>query len=148
MDDRNTFTRVLAISGTVLVWMPLLAPLLLGLLSWIFDGVFRFDYLMPAELFALILVGGGLLLWAARRTGTYFGFFAWGLGVAILALISSQVTAVVTGLASGETAIGGWQWALVLGLFALYVAAVAAIGVGGLLLLRRLFQHPQPRSQS
>jgi hypothetical protein len=137
----------LAISGTVLIWIPLLAPLFFGLLSWIFDGIFRLDYLMPAELFALVLVGGGLLLWAARRTGSYFGFFAWGLGIAVLALISSQATAVITGLASGETAIGGWQWVLVLTLLVVYIAAVAAIGVGGLLLLRQLFQAPLPRSE-
>ena len=145
MHNRNTFTKALAISGTVLVWIPLLAPLIFGMLSWIFDGVWRLDYLMPAELFVLVLVGGGLLLWAARRAGIFFGFLAWGLGIAVLALISSQLTAVVTGLASGETAIGGWQWALVMGLLVVYIAAVAMIGIGGLRLLRHLFQTPLPR---
>ncbi len=31
------------------------------------ERIFRFDYLMPAELFPATLVGGGLLIWAALR---------------------------------------------------------------------------------
>ncbi|MFN2122197.1 MAG: hypothetical protein ACK2UP_01725 [Candidatus Promineifilaceae bacterium] len=147
MHNRNTFTKALAIGGTVLVWIPLLAPLFFGVLSWILDGIFRVDYLMPAELFALVLGGGVLLLWAARRAGILFGFFAWGLGIAVLALFSSQLTAEVTGLASGETAIGGWQWALVMGLLVVYIVAVAVIAIGGLQLLRHLFQAPLPHAQ-
>ena len=46
----------------------------------------------------------------------------------------------VTGLASGETEPGGWQWVLVLASLAIYSLALAAVGVGGILLLRDLFK--------
>ncbi|MFN2138138.1 MAG: hypothetical protein ACK2UK_19440 [Candidatus Promineifilaceae bacterium] len=145
MTNQDKFTKALAIVGTVLLWLPLLAPLLLGLYSLAQDGIYRLDYLMPAELFALVLAGGALLVWAARRAHAYFGQVAIGLLVAALALVAVQVTAEITGLASGATEVGGWQWALTLGLLALYILAVAATAVYGLLLLRRLFQPPLPQ---
>lgn len=143
MDKKGIFTKALAIVGTVLVWFPLLAPLFFGLFAWSTEGVFRLDYLMPAELSFLVLAGGALLIWAAIRTRSHLALVAWSLGIAAAALVSSQLLAVVTGLASGETAVGGWQWALVLGLLMLYIAAVAVIGVGGVLLLRDLFKPAQ-----
>ena len=143
MDKNGLLTKALAIIGTVLVWLPLLAPLFFGLFFWRTDGIFRFDYLMPAELSLLVLAGGGLLIWAAFRAHAHLALIAWSLGIAAAALVSSQLLAVVTGLASGETAVGGWQWALVLALLIIYTAAVAAIGVGGVLLLRDLFKPAQ-----
>jgi hypothetical protein len=62
MEKRDAFTKVLAIVGTVLVWFPILAPVLLSVVVLIKGRVFHFDYLMPAELFPAILVGGGLLI--------------------------------------------------------------------------------------
>jgi hypothetical protein len=50
----------------------------------------------------------------------------------------SMGLAVVTGLASGETEIGGWQSVLGFGFIALYILAVISLGVGGILLIRDL----------
>jgi hypothetical protein len=104
------------------------------------DGVFRFDYLMPAELFLLVLAGGAALIWAAFRAHRRLALMGWSFIIAIAGLVSSQLTAVVTGLASGETAVGGWEWALTLLLLAVYILAVAVMAVGGALLLRDLFR--------
>ena len=145
MNKKDFFSKALAAVGTVLVWLPLLAPLILGVISYVKDGVFRFDYLMPAELFLLVLIGGGLLVWAAQRSGAYFAPISLGMVMAIIALIAAQATAVVTGLASGETAVGGWQWALVLLLLALYWLAVAFTGVLAIALLLGLFGTKRPR---
>jgi hypothetical protein len=143
MYNRDTLTKILAAIGTVLVWLPMLAPLFFGLVSFFREGRFRLDYLMPAELFPSILVGGGLLVWAAWRARSRLALIGWGLAMAIVALISSQLVAVGTGLASGETAVGGWQWVVVMVLFGLFLAAVVAIGVGGVLLLRDVFRPSQ-----
>jgi hypothetical protein len=55
-----------------------------------------------------------------------------------VALFSGQVLAVLTGLASGETKPGGWQWAVVVGAIVVYILALVILGVGGMLLVREL----------
>jgi len=137
--NRHTLTKILAIAGTALVWFPLLAPLLLSVASVTQRRIFRFDYLMPAELFPSALVGGGLLVWAALRARSRYRLVGWGLSIAAGLLVGGQVLAVATGLASGKTEPVGWQWALVLASLVAYSLALAAIGVGGVLLLRDLF---------
>jgi hypothetical protein len=143
MKNRDVLTRILAIVGTLLVWLPLLAPVLLGLAALVTRHRFLLDYLMPAELFPLVLVGAGLLLWAAVRRRRFRSLIGWGLGSAVLLLVGSQALAELTGLADGRTEPGGWQWALVLAGLAGYILAVLVIAVGGVLLLRDLFK-PEP----
>ena len=140
MDNKSVLTKILAIVGTVLVWFPILTPVLLSVAAVIAEGMFRFDYLMPAELFPVALVGGCLLLWAALRARSGCRLVGWCLGIAVGSLVGGQVLAVVTGLASGETEPVGWPWALVLAALAIYTLAVVVMGVGGLSLLRKLFR--------
>jgi hypothetical protein len=139
MKRKELLTKTLAIAGTALVWFPLLAPLLLSVASVTQGQMFRFDYLMPAELFPSVLVGGGLLFWAALRARSRHGLVGWGLGIAAGLLVGGQVLAVATGLASGKTEPAGWQWTLVFASIVAYSLTLAAIGVGGVLLLRDLF---------
>jgi hypothetical protein len=141
MEKKSILTKILAISGTALVWFPILAPIILSASRLIQVGRFRFDYLMPAELFPIGLAGGALLLWAALRFHARRGLIGWGLGLEIGLLVGSQALAVVTGLASGETEPIGWRWALVLGMLIGYILALVATGVGGVLLLRDLFKR-------
>lgn len=145
MKNKGIFTKILAIAGSVLVWFPLLAPVLISLIFFAQEGEFRIDYLMPAELFLFALGGGILLLWAAIRARSQRGLIGWGLGIAAGMLVGGQALAVVTGLASGETQVGGWQWAFVLGSLIAYILALIAVGVGGILLLKGLFK---PKKES
>ncbi|HHY62453.1 MAG TPA: hypothetical protein GYA11_05645, partial [Firmicutes bacterium] len=71
MDRKDVLTRILAILGTVLVWTPILFTVLTSIVGTISSRVFRFDYLMPAELFPIAFVGALLLLWAARRAKSH-----------------------------------------------------------------------------
>jgi hypothetical protein len=140
MEKKNLFTKILAITGTVLVWLPILAPILFSLARLMSRPFFQIDYLMPAELFPLVLVGGGLLLWAAFRCRKRRGLIGWSLVSALALLVGSQVLAEVTGLASGRTEPTGLPWVLVLGGLIGYILAVVVVGVGGALLLRDLFK--------
>jgi len=148
MEKKGVLTKILAIVGTVLVWFPILAPVLLSVAVIIKDRMFRFDYLMPAELFPATLVGGGLLIWAALRARSRRGLIGWGLGIAVGLLVGGQVLAVVTGMASGETEPAGWWWALVLASIVIYSLALVVIGVGGVLLLRDLFKPSRLPTES
>ena len=140
MKKNDVLTKILAIAGTVLVWFPILAPILLSMVVILTDHIFLFDYLMPAELFPVALAGGGLLIWAAVRARSRLRLIGWGLGIATSFLIGGQELSVVTGLASGETEPTGWWWMLVLASLAIFSMALVAVGVGGVLLLRDLFK--------
>lgn len=140
MENKSTLTKILAIVGTVLAWFPLLAPVLISIIFLVQEGIFRFDYLMPAELFPFALAGGLLLLWAAIRARTRLKLIGWSLGIAVGMLVGGQALAVVTGLASGETEPAGLPWALVLGSLIAFTLALIAVGVSGIMLLIDLFK--------
>lgn len=148
MEKRGVFTKILAILGTALVWFPILAPVLIGVVFSINTRTLRFDFLMPVELFMVALIGGGLLIWAALRARLHWRLIGWGLGIAAGMLVGGQVLAEVTGLASGEAEPVGWVWALVLASLVVYSLAIVAIGIGGLLLLRDLFKAPRLEKES
>jgi len=143
MENKGVFTKILAVAGTIFVWFPILAPILLTAIFFIQAHIFRFDYLMPAELGLFAFGGGILLLIAAIRMRSHVRLIGWGLGIALVMIVGGQALAVVTGLADGSTAIGGWQWMLVLGSLILYTVSVVVIGVGGILLSRELFKSHQ-----
>jgi hypothetical protein len=143
LGNKGSFTKILAILGAVLIWLPILAPFVFALVSFMGDGKFRFDYLMPAELFPLALIGSGLLLWAAFRARRYFKLIGRALGAALILLFGGQALASITGLASGAIEPTGWQMALVTASIIAYALALVVIGVNGILLLRVLFKSPR-----
>jgi hypothetical protein len=142
MEKKGILTKVMTIVGTGLVWLPILAPVAFYVIRFIEGRILLFDYLMPAELFPVALIGAGLLMWAALRARSRRGIIGWGLGIAIGTLVGGQALAVVTGLASGDIEPTGWQWVLVLASLAGYSLALVAIGIGGVLLIRDLFKSP------
>jgi hypothetical protein len=139
MDRKDVLTRILAILGTVLVWTPILFTVLTSIVGTISSRVFRFDYLMPAELFPIAFVGALLLLWAARRAKSHQKLIGWGLGGSVAFLAGGQLYAVITGLASGVTEPAGCVWAVALASIALYSLALVMTGIAGISLVRWLY---------
>ncbi len=140
MTKKDLLTKILAGGGTVLIWLPILAPVLFSLLRLLTGRIFNFDYLMPAELFPLALAGGGLLIWAAVRARSRLPIILWGLVIAVGMLFAGSNLAEITGLATGQIEPTGWQWALVVASLVIYTLAVVVVGIGGVLLLRDLFR--------
>ena len=83
MEKKTALTKFLAIAGSILVWFPLLAPILLSIILFIQRQIWRIDYLMPAELFFSFLLGSGLLLWSTLRAHSHVRIVAWGLSLAV-----------------------------------------------------------------
>jgi hypothetical protein len=140
MEKKDVLTKALAVVGTVLVWFPIFATLATSVVGTIAARVFRFDYLMPAELFPVAFVGGGLLMWAALRARSRRGLIGWGLGVAVGLLLGGFALATVTGVTSGASEPAGWFRAIMVASIAIYSLALVEIGVAGVLLVRDLFQ--------
>jgi hypothetical protein len=132
----GTLTKVLALIGAALLFLVLLSPVFFAVPTFLARRRFHFDYLMPAELFPVVLLGGAMLLWAAWRAHTDRALIGGSLAAAAACLVASQAIAVVTGLASGEVPATGWRWGLVLGCLGLYVIAVLFAAVGGVHLAR------------
>jgi hypothetical protein len=140
MENKGIFTKILAILGTILLWFPIQAPLLLAAVRLVQTGTAQVDYLIPAELFPVALAGGVLLIWAAWRARAQQKIITWSLGIAFLALLLSQGLALVTGLASGAAEPAGFSWFLVVALLAVYSLGLVVAGVGGVMLLLNLFR--------
>jgi len=143
MPQKDFLSKLLAVSGTIFAGLPLVAPAAFALIRWIQAGRFLFDFLMPAELFPAVLLGGCLLLWAAGRMHLHRRLIGWSLGLMVGLLLAAMGLAEVTGLASGATEPAGWPWALVIAAFTGFWAALVALAAGGVLLLRILFGIPR-----
>lgn len=126
----------MVVFGTLLTSLPILAPIFFSVMFLLRSGRFHFDYLMPAEFFPLVLVGGGLLLWAATRAQAYVKLIGWSYGLAIVLLFASQALAVATGLASGEIENTSPWMAVVMGGIAGYTLMVFLLAIGGFLIIR------------
>lgn len=139
MEQKDVFTKVLAVAGTVLVWIPILFTIITAVIGTIYARRVRFDFLMPAELFPIALVGALLLLWAAQRARSQRKLIGWGLVSMTAFLFGGQALAVVSGLASGAAEPTGWAWALVVASIALYSLALIGVCIAGVLLVRKLY---------
>lgn len=139
MDNKGVLTKALAVVGTVLVWIPILFTLLTSVIGTISSHMLRFDYLMPAELFPAVLVGGLLLLWAAQRAHSQRKLIGWGLSAAVVFLVGGIAIAKISGLASGAVEPTGWAWALAITSIALYWLALIELCIASVLLVRKLY---------
>ena len=144
MEKDNKFTKILPGAGTVLVWLPLAAPIIFAVIRLIGNRRFMLDYLMPFELFPLILLGSGLLIWAAIRAKSRVKLICWGFGAAAALLVLGLVLAQVSGLASGRIEPDGTWNTIVLGFLAASTAALLTLAVGGILLFWDLTKKDHP----
>jgi len=133
---KNKYIKYLAFVGTLLIWIPILAPVLLTLILLLKDGIFRFDFLMPAELFPLAFIGGIILVWWSRKISSFQKRIAWSFGTAIAALVGSQAIAVVTGISSGEREASGLFFVLIILVYIIYLISHVMLGVYSIKFLR------------
>ena len=144
MKNKDAFTKILAIVGTVLVWIPILKPIEYSVAAIFKRDIVWLDFLMPAELFLMMLVGGGLLIWAALRRRSRLRLISWCLGIAASLLFEGYGLSVLPGLISGETEPAGWWQALSYAAITLYSVGLVLMGVGGVLLLLDLPKPSRP----
>ena len=142
MQNKGRLTKSLAVIGVVLVWFPFLAMVLTARIGMPEGRGLQVDYLIPAELFPFVLIGCGSLVWAALRARNRRGLIAWGVAIAVIALVGGQLLAMFTGLDSGETEPTGVWFGLVVASLAIYTLALVEVGAAGILLVRDVFNGP------
>ncbi|TDB39612.1 MAG: hypothetical protein D9V44_01170 [Actinobacteria bacterium] len=141
MKRTDALTKALALAGTLVVLVPIAAPVLLSAVSLVQGEGFRFDWLMPAELGIVALVGGVLVVIASLRAHDRRLLIGITAGIAVAAPVAGAIVATLTGLANGEIEPGGWESAVVVVFFALFAAALLALGVEGGIMSRDLFRR-------
>lgn len=136
---RSITTRVLAVTGTAAVGVPLAAPLFLALALMAAGNLPIVDFLVPGELFPVVLGGATVLVVTAILLGRW-QVWAFALTAAAMILFAGvNIAAAATGLASGAYPGEGWRLAIVLVVYGGYVAAALALFVFGILLCRSAF---------
>ena len=143
MDKKNLITRTLVTSGTVLAWFPMVLPFIFSISRLLRARNFRFDYLMPAEIFPVVLVGGILLLWGAWRAHLRTALVGGGFALTLAGLALALVLAQATGMASGAIEPLGWPVVVVSACFVLFWIGMIGMGIGGILLWRDLSRQHQ-----
>lgn len=124
--------------GIVLVFFPLIAPIVLSLIYLAQEGQFMLDYLMPAEIYPFALFGTLLLIVIAAKTKIKFRELLWTFILGILMLVGLQVFALVTGVANGDTPFEGFYANMLLSMLVLFILCQIALGVFGIILFRIL----------
>ena len=138
---KNPFwTKLLAIMGTILAWIPILGTLIISIIGSIIDQKILFDYLMPAALGMFAFVGGGLLLWAGFRAENYLKPIIWSLAIMAVMLLGGQQIAVLSGLSSGARSATSWINYLVIGIFVLYTLFLLRLAILGIRLCKQIFR--------
>lgn len=138
--QKSVLTKIFTISGTLLLWAPIVFMFVTAIIGSIMGKALLFDYLMLAELFPIIALGLILLVLASLICKTYRKWFGWGSVAALAALTSGQIFASVSGLASGALAENGAAFAVVIASIVVYNLVVVALAILGILLIRRLFR--------
>ena len=64
--QKRALTKVFAVSGTVVLWAPILFLFVTAIVGSIEGKALLFDYLMLAELFPIVALGLILLVWLAK----------------------------------------------------------------------------------
>jgi hypothetical protein len=141
----RTQDRWLAVLGTLTVAFPVAATVATGVVESLRSGAVRVDYLMPAELFVLVAVGGVLLSVASLRTRRRRRLILGAATTAAVGIATAVGVAWMTGLASGATEATGWPFAFALGALVVYDVAVVVLAVAGARLTIDLSRRP-PRA--
>ena len=138
--QRSVLTKIFTISGTLMLWAPILFMFVTAIVGSIMRKALLFDYLMLSEMFPIVALGLVLLVLASLLSGTFRKWFGWGSVAALVTLSCGQIFASVSGLASGALAENGAAFAVVIASIVIYNIIVVALAILGILLIRRLFR--------
>jgi len=141
--QKNALTKIFAISGTIMLWAPILFMFLTAIFGSIARKTLLFDYLMLAEMFPIVALGLVLLIFTTLLTRTFRKWFGWGSVAALVTLVAGNMIAVASGLASGTTSESGPYFAVVITSIIIFNILVVALAILAIVLVQRIFQKKQ-----
>lgn len=135
MQKRQGFTKGLATVGTVLLWLPVILVVVLTVggvpkeVGWL-----PFFAVGAMDMFPVVVLGGGLVLWAAIRVRSHRRVLGWSL--------TAPVGSIVCGVVwSQPVPTGGSLLVITTGLIVVYWLGLLIAGASGISLVRSLFSR-------
>ncbi len=124
---RGRWVYFLAVVLTIVSFLPLAVPVFFTVVELISSGRLLYDFLMPAELFLLTVIGGGGMVVLGVAGKISIKRLVVYLALDVASVGGAQVWAVLSGLAHGDTELAGVHvfaitiFAILFHLFALLV---------------------------
>jgi hypothetical protein len=137
MKNKSLISKIIAITGTILVWIPIIAPVLLTIIFLIIKGRFAFDFLMPMELIFLVIIGAILLIISSIIMKFKWKIIGISLGTIISIFILGQFIAEITGIASGETEMTSTLYFIMITFVIIYIISLIILGISGITLVKK-----------
>jgi len=137
VQKRQGLTRVLAILGTVLLCLPVILVVVLTVggvpkeVGWL-----PFFAVGAMDVFPVVALGGGLMLWAAIRAHSPCRVLGWSLAAPVGSIVFGVVW-------SQPVPTGGWVLVVTAALVVLYWIGLLISGVSGISLLGSLYFRPR-----
>ncbi len=139
MAYQKTLFKIFGIGGTVAVWAPTVIMLITSLIGSLSAGAFHMDFLLPAELFLIELVGMLLLVFASWKEGRLFAPIL-GLSIGAIACMATIVIfAEATGMANGTVNPLPWMLVVIYTFTGLMSLGFIGVGLLGLKFTLHLF---------
>lgn len=140
MKNKILISKIISIIGTTLVWIPIIAPIFFTLILLFTRKILVFDFLMPMELFFLIIIGAILLI-----VSSIIMKYNWKIiGISFIVIISMfiipQVIAVLTGVASGAAKMTTMMYIILLTFVLIYITFLVILGISAISLTKKLFK--------
>lgn len=139
MKIKTFLIKIFVVLGMISVLFPIFFSLLTGIIGTIRDKAFRFDFLIPLELFIFIILGGVLLTYVAYKQRKRFGLTLTELILTIVTLALSQLIAVVSGLAADRSGKPVYIWVIITTLIISYWVCCIGLIISGIRLAREIF---------
>jgi len=140
MKNKSLISKIIAITGTILVWIPIIAPVLLTIIFLIIKGRFAFDFLMPMELIFLVIIGAILLIISSIIMKFKWKIIGISLGTIISIFILGQFIAEITGIASGETEMTTTLYFIMITFVIIYIISLIILGISGIKLVKKFLK--------
>lgn len=138
MKTGKILIKIFAVLGTVFVFFPIFFSLLTSIIGTIRDKVLRFDFLIPMELFMLVILGGAFITYVAYKQKKGFRSTLANLILVVISLVLSQSLAVVSRLAMDRTGKPAYVWIVIIALIVLYWACSVGLLISGIVLTKEI----------
>jgi hypothetical protein len=138
MKFKEQALRIATLLGTFLLLAPIIFMLILSIFPLVKEGKLLIDFLIPLEVFPIVLAGTGILTLIACKTNIYKKRICSMAILLVIMFVGGQYIAVLTGIADGGTPATGWPLIIVFTSIIIFDVLTVIIGIHGIYTYKKL----------